>query len=134
MATDIIAPEGLHDPTPFGYSHLATAKGQVVAVAGQYASNAEGGVDPVLAEDFDAQVGLALANLGTALTAAGLDHSHVIKLNTYIVGHSPERLETLARHIRGIWGDRVPPQTLLGVASLALPGMLFEIDALAVKD
>lgn len=130
MTIGITNPEGLHDPTHFGYSHVATARGEVVAIAGQYASDAEGGV---AAEDFAAQVELALANLGTALRAAGVDHSHVIKLNTSIVDHSPERLETLARRITGIWGDRPPPQTLLGVASLALPGMLFEIDALAVR-
>ncbi|UFR07665.1 hypothetical protein KBP30_38005 [Streptomyces sp. Go40/10] len=36
-----------------------------------------------------------------------------------------------AQHAR--FGDRLPARTLSGVASLALPGMLFEVDAVAVR-
>ncbi|MFI6580891.1 hypothetical protein [Embleya sp. NPDC050493] len=35
--------------------------------------------------------------------------------------------------ITRIWGDQPPAQTLLGVAAPALPDMLFEVDALAVR-
>jgi enamine deaminase RidA (YjgF/YER057c/UK114 family) len=32
-----------------------------------------------------------------------------------------------------IWGNKPPAQTLLGVASLALPGVLFDIGAVAAR-
>ncbi|WP_018655517.1 RidA family protein [Actinomadura flavalba] len=127
---DIIThPPGLHDPAGYGYSHLAATSGPVF-VAGQYASDAEG---HVVSADFAAQVERSFANLGTALAAAGLGFEHVARLGTYIVGHEPARLDALLAVIRRHWGDRPPAQTLLGVAALALPDMLFEVDAVAVR-
>ncbi|MCY9786102.1 RidA family protein [Nocardiopsis sp. EMB25] len=131
MAHTLSNPEGLHDPVPFGYSHLAETSGELVVVAGQYASDAKGGV---AVEDFAGQVELAFAHLGTALEAAGLGYRHVVRLGTYVVDHDLGRLEVLGERVHAIWGGKPPAQTLLGVATLALPGMLFEVDALAVRD
>ena len=75
----------------------------------------------------------SFTNLGTALRAAGLGYEHVVRLGTYIVEHDSEKLEILLAAIRRIWGDRPPAQTLIGVASLALPDMLFEVDAVAAS-
>ncbi|GLZ80429.1 enamine deaminase RidA [Actinorhabdospora filicis] len=130
MALRIENPTTLHDPRPFGYSHIAHVSGDLVLIAGQYASDAEG--HPVEG-DFAAQVELAFANLGKALEAAGLGYEHVAQLRTFIVDHDVSPLEVLGRKIGEIWGDTPPVQTLLGVAKLALPGMLFEVDATAVR-
>jgi enamine deaminase RidA (YjgF/YER057c/UK114 family) len=130
MPYSIINPEGLHNPVGFGYSHVARTSGDLVLVAGQYASDADG---HVTSPDFAEQVERSLANLRTALTAVGVDFPDVVQLRTYIVDHDLGKLEVIAKHVAEIWGDRPPTQTLLGVASLALPGMLFEIDAVAVS-
>ncbi|MFI6575329.1 RidA family protein [Nocardiopsis sp. NPDC050513] len=130
MSHTLSNPEGLHDPVPFGYSHLAETSGELVVVAGQYASDEEGGV---AVEDFAAQVELAFAHLGRALRAAGLEYRHVVRLGTYIVDHDTEKLAILGERVNALWEGRPPAQTLLGVAGLALPGMLFEVDALAVR-
>ncbi|WP_116248435.1 RidA family protein [Nocardiopsis sp. FIRDI 009] len=131
MAHTLSNPEGLHDPVPLGYSHLAETSGDLVAIAGQYASDPKGGV---AVEDFAAQVDLAFAHLSTALEAAGLEYRHVVRLGTYIVDHDLGKLEVLGERVHAIWGEKPPTHTLLGVATLALPGMLFEVDALAVRD
>jgi enamine deaminase RidA (YjgF/YER057c/UK114 family) len=129
MAHEIINPDGLHDPRGFGYSHVARAPGGLVFIAGQYASDANG---HVTLTGFADQVDRALVNLGVALSAAGVGYDDVVQLRTYIVDHDAEKLAILVARIRAIWGDRPPTQTLTGVAALALPEMLFEIDAVAV--
>lgn len=123
-------PGGLHDPIPFGYSHVVDTGGGVVYIAGQYGSGRDG---QVTSEDFAVQVDVAFTNLLEALRAADLDHSRIARLGTYIVNHSEERLHVVGAALARIWGDRPPAQTMLGVATLALPGMLFEVDAVAVR-
>ncbi|MFG2293354.1 RidA family protein [Streptomyces sp. NPDC048603] len=130
MTRSIINPAGLHNPTGFGYSHVVSAPGEQVFIAGQYGSDAEG---HVVSEDFEAQVEQTFANLRTALEAAGLGPSDVVRIGTYIVEHDLGKLEVLLKHLHATWGTELPAQTLIGVASLALPGMLFEMDAVAVR-
>lgn len=132
MAITITNPTGLHDPTRFGYSHVAAvpAGSELVFVAGQYGSDASG---QTTSPDFGAQVARSFVNLGTALQAAGVGYGDVVQIRTYIVDHSPEKLDMLLAAVRGIWGDRPPTQTLVGVAALALSDMLFEVEAVAVR-
>ncbi|MFI7292605.1 RidA family protein [Streptomyces sp. NPDC050121] len=126
----ITNPPALHDPTPFGYSHAVSAPGELVFLAGQYASDASGA--PVRG-DFAAQVELAFDRLESALAWMGLGLQHVVRLGTFVVDHDPGKLEALGKALHARFGERLPAQTLSGVASLALPGMLFEVDAIAVR-
>lgn len=127
----IINPPALHDPVPFGYSHVVTsAPGELVFVAGQYAADETGAIT---SPDFADQVARSFENLGVALEAAGVGFADVMHLRTYIANHAPERLYALGAVLQEIWGQALPAQTLTGVASLALPEMQFEVDAIAVK-
>ncbi|MFF0480377.1 RidA family protein [Streptomyces sp. NPDC004435] len=123
-------PPTLHDPTPFGYSHAASAPGELVFVGGQYASDVTGAPVP---GDFADQVARSLTNLRHALEGVGLGFEHVVRLGSYVVDHDLGKLEVLGKALHEAFGERLPAQTLSGVASLALPGMLFEIDAVAVR-
>ncbi|MCX5527199.1 RidA family protein [Streptomyces bobili] len=129
-ARTITNPPALHDPTPFGYSHAVSAPGELVFIAGQYASDASGAPVP---GDFAAQVDLAFDRLESALARVGLGPEHVVRLGSFVVDHDLDRLETLGRALQARFGERLPAQTLSGVAALALPGMLFEVDAIAVR-
>ncbi|AZQ38202.1 RidA family protein [Streptomyces cyaneochromogenes] len=126
----ITNPPALHDPTPFSYSHAVSAPGELVFIAGQYASDGNGAPVP---GDFPAQVELALDRLRSALEGVGLGYEHVVRLGTFIVDHDAAKLEAVGKALHARFGDRLPAQTLSGVASLALPGMLFEVDAVAVR-
>jgi len=129
-ARTITNPPTLHDPTPFGYSHAVSAPGELVFIGGQYASDETGAPVP---GDFAAQVEVAFARLRAALAGVGLGFEHVVRLGTFVVDHDLIKLETLGKALHTHFGDRLPAQTLSGVASLALPGMLFEVDAVAVR-
>ncbi|MFE0450555.1 RidA family protein [Streptomyces sp. NPDC058914] len=126
----ITNPSTLHDPTPFGYSHAVSAPGELVFIAGQYASDASGAPVP---GDFAAQVELAFDRLESALAGVGLGLRHVVRLGSFVVDHDPGKLAALGKVLHARFGERLPAQTLSGVASLALPGMLFEVDAVAVR-
>lgn len=130
MSIEISNPPALHDPVPFGYSHVAVTSGELVFVAGQYDSDAHGATTT---DDFAGQVDRAFANLGTALRSVGLDFADVAQLRTHIVEHDADKLTVVGTKIAEIWGDRPPVQTLTGVAALALPSMLFEVDAVAIR-
>lgn len=134
MASDLVRrlnPPQLYDPTPHGYGHISVAPpGAALAfIAGQ---GGEDGTGALAAEDFGGQVQQAFANLLTALTAAGAKPGDVVKLVTLVVDHDQSKLDVLSSAIRTIWGDQSPAQTLIPVPRLALDGMLFEVDAVAV--
>lgn len=128
MPHSISNPAGLYRPAT--YSHVATVSGELVLIAGQFASDGNG---EVVSADFADQVRQSFANLRTALTSVGLDFEHVVQLRTHIVAHDAGKLAVLGEHVREIWKDRPPTQTLSGVAALAYPTMLFEVDAIAAR-
>lgn len=128
-----INPAGLYDPRPNGYSHVVVADlaapARLVYLAGQGGEDVHG----VLSEDFATQVAQALANLRTALDAAGASLAHVAKVSALIVDHNEEKLAIFSTALRTAWGDAPPPAcTLIPVPRLALDGMLFEIEATAI--
>lgn len=132
MTHTIVNPAGLHNPIPFGYSHTAAvpAGTELVLVSGQYGSDANGAV---VSPDFAAQVQQAFDNLGVALGAHGLDLSHVVQLRTYVVGIDFEKLGAIGQVVGMRCGDTPPTQTVIGVAALAMPDILFEVEAVAAR-
>ncbi|WP_423200206.1 MULTISPECIES: RidA family protein [unclassified Cupriavidus] len=128
---DFINPPELYDPRPNGYTHTVVAHlpARIVYAAGQGGEDADG----QLAPDFAVQVQQALANLRHALQAADADIADVVKITALVVDHSSERLRIFTAAWRALLGDWPPPAcTLIPVPRLALDGMLFEIDAIAV--
>ncbi|WP_425310503.1 RidA family protein [Ammonicoccus fulvus] len=132
MSHTIVNPADLHNPVPFGYSHTAQVPGgaELVFVAGQYGSDAEGNV---VSAEFADQVHQAFANVEAALAAHDLDFSHVVQLRTYVVGIDFEKLGVIGQAVGGRRGATPPTQTVIGIAGLAMPDILFEVEAVACR-
>ena len=131
MTLTLINPPTLH--TPRSYSHVASATGgRLVFVAGQAADDAHGTL--VGPGDLAAQARQAFANLGRALAAAGARPDQVAKLTIFVVGHRAEYLPVIEAARVAVFGDHKPTDTLVGIATLAEPGYLIEVDAIAVVD
>jgi enamine deaminase RidA (YjgF/YER057c/UK114 family) len=104
---------------------------RVIHISGQTAVDTEG---KVVGTTHLEQSRHALRNLRTALEAAGATLADIAKLNTYMVDYSWEALEALMTAVKEVFGEPYPltANTLVGVASLWLPELLVEVDAVAI--
>jgi enamine deaminase RidA (YjgF/YER057c/UK114 family) len=125
-----IQPDGLNDPRRV-YTHVVAAgnPGTVVFISGQYGADVDGNL---VSDEFEGQMRRALSNLEHALAGAGARPEHVTKVTHFIVDHDMDKLVSLRAEMDALFGDTKPASTLLGVARLALDGMLYEIEATAV--
>jgi enamine deaminase RidA (YjgF/YER057c/UK114 family) len=128
---ELINPQDL--PKPRSYHQVAVATGsRLVFVAGQVSEDVEGNL--IGAGDFALQARTAFANIGRALAAAGARPDQVARITIYVVAHRPELLPQISDARIAVFGDHRPADTLLGVETLAEPGYLIEVEAIAVTD
>ncbi|KIW74127.1 hypothetical protein Z517_12537 [Fonsecaea pedrosoi CBS 271.37] len=131
MSIRLINPPDVPPPRPT-YSHVQvtplSATSTLVTIAGQV------GVDPktkTTPPSFIAQVETALANLGRCLAAVGATPADIVKMTQFVVNLDPtdtSRSEAYSKFL----GDHRPPSTLVGVAALATPEWLYEVEAMAI--
>jgi len=127
MAKDIIAPENVHQAR--GYSH-AIKVGNTIYVSGQIGMDLEGNI---VDGDCAAQVNQAFENMKRVLEVAGATMQDVVKLNYYFVNIA-EDLHKIGDAYRQYFGRHYPAATVVQVGSLAYPGLLLEVEAIAVVD
>ncbi len=130
MQKDIINPWTWQDQ--FGFVHaLVISGGQRVAYcAGQTSVDEDGA--PVHAGDMSAQITQAIANLETVLAQSRMTLAEVVRLNYYVT--DIEAFLAAGETLGGLLSQAGcrPSSTLLGVARLAFPEFLIEIEATAV--
>lgn len=129
---EAINPETL--PPPPGYSQVVkTSGGTTVYLAGQVAWDRDRNI--VGEGDFEAQTRQVFHNLVEALGAADAAMADLVKIGIYVVDHDLEKLAIIRRVRDELPNGVTPPaSTLLGVAALAVPGLMIEIDGIAVVD
>ncbi len=134
MRAEKVNPPELYDSVSYGFSHAARQRsGSVLHLAGQVAWDKNGKL--VGPGDLAAQTRQALANIRTVLAAAGASPADVLRLRTYVVNHSPDKLGPVLAEIAQFYAKTLPaPNTFIGVSALALPEFLVEIEATALVE
>ncbi len=103
--------------------------GNMIYVSGQVAYDSSGQL--VGEGDMKAQTHQAFNNIKTVLGKAGSGLKDVVKINTYITDAS-KFMDMLAARSE-ILGNDPPASTAVVVAALAFPGLLIEVEAVAIK-
>lgn len=126
MPLSFLNPRGVHPPLGL-YSHTVRvpAGADLLYLSGQLGVRPDGSTPESMAEQAD-QV---FANIITALSAYGLDATHIIKLTTFmVVGHNGD--EVRVARLKYL-GTHRPASTAVFVAELVDPAWLVEVDAVA---
>ena len=125
------APDGKGELPPFVLPAGAVVREgpeAFVFVAGQGPVSPDG--ELVGDDDFEAQARQTLDNLQTVLEEAGASLASLVKLTVYLTDIG--RLREFGR-IRGeLLAGRPPASTAVEVGALALPGMMLEVEGVAV--
>lgn len=114
-----------------GYNQGEVIEGasRQLIIAGQTAVDAHG--NPQHPNDMRGQIDLALNNLQEVLAGADMDLSNIIRLGVFAtdVDEALKNFDLFGMRFGPI--QYAPPMTLLGVTRLAIPGLMFEIEATA---
>ena len=85
--------------------------------------------------DLPGQARQAFANLQAVVEAAGGTLADVVSLRIYVVDYKPEKAAAVGSAFRQFFsGEAKPASTWVGVAALADPAFLIEVEATAVFD
>lgn len=118
----------------FGFSQAleVTAGQHVLYCAGQASMDAQEG-KPAHPGDMGAQIRQAMDSLEEVLTRAGYSFSDIVRLNVYTTDVDQFFASYGEMAGRLAQAGIQPAMTLLGVARLAFPELMVEIEATAVK-
>jgi enamine deaminase RidA (YjgF/YER057c/UK114 family) len=114
----------------YNQGELVSGHTRTLYCSGQAAMNGDG--RPQHADDMAAQLALSLDNLEAVLGAAGMSLANLVRLNVYTTD-----VDLLFEHY-GVLASRLgaaqvaPTTTMLGVTRLALPGLMIELEGIAV--
>lgn len=124
-----INPNTVYDGAPFGISQaVADERLGHLFVSGQVAWDVNG---RVIGDTHAAQMRAALENLAAVLTEAGCGAKDVLSVRVYMRGEMAENIEACLPELSAFFGTKRPALTGVGVASLATPETLVEIEAIA---
>ncbi len=129
MTKKLINPKELFDGSGFGMSQaVVETASNLVFVSGQV----DWTTDYQVTETTVAgQLTAALKNLKIALEEAGSSVAGLLHVRIYVRGEFGEHMESAAPIMAAFLGDSRPAMTAIGVASLASPETLVEIEAVA---
>jgi 2-iminobutanoate/2-iminopropanoate deaminase len=130
MRKQLVNPPQRYDGSPHGLSHAVvdTATGTVY-ISGQVDWDMN---HQISSHTVEGQLKNVLNNLTIVLDAAGSSVENLLNLRIYIRGELGEFLEDIAPIVAQFLAESRPAITGIGVASLASPETLVEIEATAM--
>ncbi len=125
---DFINPSGIAAPaSKYSQGILLPTGGRRLVISGQIGMTQDGKV----VDGMEAQLRQTWGNLLAVLKAGGMAHTDLVKVTTFVTDRTSVGL---VRTIRDEFlQDHRPASTFLVVAGLAMPELLCEIEAEAVK-
>jgi enamine deaminase RidA (YjgF/YER057c/UK114 family) len=134
MPKEYVNPNTLFSSLPHGFSQAVIASGRrVVFVSGQTAWDVQKNI--VGGDSLLEQTRQALRNVQAAIEATGGTLKDVVALRIYIVNYEVESASAVGSALREFFSpENLPASTWIGVATLAVPEFLIEIEATAVLD
>jgi len=132
-----VSKEAVNPPSVFsgvGFSQAVVATGRrTLYVSGQVAWDSQKRL--IGGADLEQQAKQAFANLRSVVEAAGATLADVVLVRIYIVDYRPEKASIVGgAFMQTFTGEVRPAATWVGVAALADPGFLIEVEATAVFD
>jgi enamine deaminase RidA (YjgF/YER057c/UK114 family) len=127
-AVRLIRSAALTDTAPYAYA-ATTDAARLVFTAGACPLDEAGAT--VAPGDFAAQARQCVANLVTALDAAGATLADVAYTRVIVATMAREDLVTVWTVVHDAFGEHEVPSTLHGVTVLGYPDQLVEIEAVA---
>ncbi|MEM9733600.1 MAG: RidA family protein [Pseudomonadota bacterium] len=114
----------------FNLGEVVTGESRTLYIAGQTAMSDEGA--PQHADDMRGQMALAMDDLNAVLAAADMDLTNVVRLTIMStdMDATMQNFDVIAARLGQ--AGAMPPQTMMGVTRLALPELMFEVEAVAV--
>lgn len=134
MTRQAVNPPSVFRSLEHGFSQAVVASGtRTLYVSGQTAWDSRKQL--VGGADLEAQARQAFTNLKAVVEAAGGTLADVVSVRIYVVNYRPEKAAWVGRAFREFFSaDVKPASTWVGVAALADPGFLIEVEATAVLD
>lgn len=133
MTVKLVHPERVHR-VDVHHQLAATQGSRTVYLAGQVSWDTEGNL--VGRDDVAAQAEKCYLNIAAALDAVGATAADLAKVTVYIVDLDEAKAEQFVvgrdRAAATLGVEFQQPSTWIGVTSLAAPGFLVEVDAVAV--
>ena len=124
-------PPTLSATVPYAYAAVSDP-GRMVFTAGACPLDADGAT--VAVGDVAGQARQVMANLATALEAAGAGLDDVLKTTVFVATTDRADLRAAWEVVREAFGEHDAPSTLVGVTVLGYEDQLVEVEAVAVRD
>jgi len=126
--TIIHNPPELGVPPTYSLAIEVPPGARTLYIAGQVGWDANGNIE----EGIAAQTRKAFQNLRVVLRSAGMDFENIVKTTIYLTDAT--NIQEYSRVRSEMLGPTKPASTLVVIKELARPGLLVEVDAIAVAE